>query len=172
VPPTVCPQKIPSVGCPRPRAKTRSQRQPRLGSGDHSAMGRPRQMGTKGEKKMYRNNVELIGFLGSDAEAKTTPNGKTVTNLSLATKTSYLKDGERQQRTEWHRVTCWGKLAEYAAAFKKGAHICVEGELRSREYETDGAKVRTYDIVASAIINLRAGQRSTADAPEPEEAAA
>ena len=48
---------------------------------------------------MYRNNVELIGFLGSDAETKTTPNGKTVTNLSLATKTSYLKDGERQERT-------------------------------------------------------------------------
>ncbi len=113
---------------------------------------------------MYRNNVELIGFLGSDAETKTTANGKTVTNLSLATKTSYLKDGERQQRTEWHRITCWGKLAEYAAAFRKGAQIHVEGELRSREYDRDGAKVRTYDIVASAILNLRAGQRSTADA--------
>ncbi len=121
---------------------------------------------------MYRNNVELIGFLGSDAEGKTTPNGKAVTNLSLATKTSYLKDGERQQRTEWHRITCWGKLAEYAGGFRKGAQIHVEGELRSREYETEGVKVRTYDIVASAIINLRAGQRSTADTPEPAEAAA
>ena len=53
---------------------------------------------------MYRNNVELIGFLGSDAENKTTPNGKTVTTLSLATKTSYLKDDERIERTEWHRI--------------------------------------------------------------------
>src|SRR5215469_8678102 len=85
------------------------------------ASGRPRQMGTKGEKDMYRNNVELIGFLGSDAETKTTPNGKTVTTLSLATKTSFLKDGERQPRTEWHRITCWGRLAEYAGGFKKGA---------------------------------------------------
>ena len=120
---------------------------------------------------MYRNNVELIGFLGSDAETKTTPNGKTVTTLSLATKTSYLKDGERQERTQWHRIECWGRLAEYAGAFKKSAQIHVEGELRSREYESNGAKVRTYDIVASAIVNLRAGQRN-AQAPDPVEAAA
>src|SRR2546421_8966788 len=81
------------------------------------SLGRPRQMGTKGEKKMYRNHVELIGFLGSDAETKTTPNGRMVTALSLATKTTYKKDGERQERTEWHRIECWGRLAEYAAAF-------------------------------------------------------
>ena len=121
---------------------------------------------------MYRNNVELIGFLGSDAENKTTTNGKTVTTLSLATKTSYKKDGERQERTEWHRIACWGRLAEYAAAFKKGAQIHVEGELRSREYESNGAKLRTYEIVALAIINLRAGQRSAAQAADPKEAAA
>ena len=121
---------------------------------------------------MYRNNVELIGFLGSDAETKTTPNGKTVTTISLATKTSYLKEGDRQERPEWHRIQAWGRLGEYAAAFRKGAHICVEGELRSREYESNGARVRAYDIVASAIINLRAGQRNTAQAPDPEEAAA
>ena len=91
---------------------------------------------------MYRNNVELIGFLGSDAGTKTTPNSKTVTTLSLATKTSYKKDGERHELTEWHRIQAWGRLAEYAAAFKKGAQIHVEGELRSREYESNGVKVR------------------------------
>ena len=121
---------------------------------------------------MYLNRVELIGFLGSDAETKTTPNGKTVTTLSLATKTTFKKDGERQERTEWHRIETWGSLAEYAAAFRKGAQICVEGELRSREYDRDGAKIRTYDVVASAIINLRAGQRNAAPVPDPEEAAA
>jgi len=119
---------------------------------------------------MYRNHVELIGLTGSDAETKTTPNGKTVTTFSIATKTSYIKDGERRERTEWHRVQAWGKLGAYAAAFKKGSHICVEGELCSREYESNGAKVRTYDIVASSIINLRAGQRRAA--PAPQEAAA
>jgi single-strand DNA-binding protein len=121
---------------------------------------------------MYRNNVELIGFTGSDAETKTTPNGRSVTTFSLATKTSYIKDGDRQSPTEWHRVQVWGKLAEYAAAFKKGSHLCVEGELRSREFESTGAKVRTYDIVASSIINLRAGQRHQAETSEPVEAAA
>jgi single-strand DNA-binding protein len=118
---------------------------------------------------MYLNKVELIGFTGSDAETKTTPNGKAVTTFSIATKTSYKKGGERQERTEWHRIQAWGKLGEYAAAFKKGSHVCVEGELRSREYESNGAKIRTYDIVASSIINLRAGQRNQA---EPTEAAA
>jgi single-strand DNA-binding protein len=121
---------------------------------------------------MYLNRVELIGFLGSDAKTKTTPNGKAVTTLSLATKASYLKDGERHERTERHRIQAWGSLGEYAAAFRKGAHICVEGELRSREYDRDGAKIRTYDIVASAIINLRAGQRNAAPAPDEIEAAA
>lgn len=120
---------------------------------------------------MYLNKVELIGFTGSDAETKTTPNGKTVTTFSIATKTSYKKDGERRENTEWHRVQAWGRLGEYAAAFKKGSHICVEGELRSREYESNGTRTRTYDIVASSIINLRAGQRN-APAPDPAEVAA
>ena len=115
---------------------------------------------------MYRNRVELIGFIGSDAETKTTPNGKTVTTCSIATKTSYIKDGDRTERTEWHRVQVWGRLGEYAAAFKKGSHICVEGELRSREYESNGAKIRTYDIVTRSIINLRAGHRDATPAPE------
>src|SRR5216683_1078725 len=117
----------------------------------------------KGEDKYLASSA-------SDAEAKTTPNGKAVTTLSLAIKTSYRKDGERQERAEWHRIQAWGSLGEYAAAFRKGSHLCVEGELRSREYESNGTKVRTYDIVASSIINLRAGQRYTV--PVPDEAAA
>ena len=130
---------------------------------------------------MYRNHVELIGFIGSDAETKTTPNGRTVTTFSLATKTSYIKaprEGapskrtERQSRTEWHRIQAWGRLGEYAAAFKKGSHICVQGELRSRQYESQGAKVRTYDIVANSIINLSNDQRNTPEVPDPAEAAA
>jgi single-strand DNA-binding protein len=124
---------------------------------------------------MY-NRVELVGFLGHHAEVKTTPSGKAVITLSLATKTSFMKDGERQERTEWHRIQTWGKLGEYAAAFQKGSHIRVEGELRSREYETDGGKVRTYEIIASSILNLRPSQRdNVADAdntPVPSEGTA
>ena len=93
---------------------------------------------------MNLNRVEPIGFVGSEPETAYTPNGKAVANLSIATKTSWMKGDERQERTEWHRVQAWAKLAEYAAGFKKGAHLRVEGELRSREYETDaGVKLTT-----------------------------
>ena len=122
---------------------------------------------------MYLNRVELIGFLGSDAETKTTANGKTVTNLSLATKTSYLKDGERQERTEWHRIECWGRLAEYAGAFRKGAQIHVEGELRSHEYQREvvvgdqrtAIPQRVWEIRVDSVLKLdRAAKReSTGD---------
>jgi hypothetical protein len=72
---------------------------------------------------MYLNRVELIGFLGSGPEANFTPNGKAATSLSLATKTSWMKGDKRQERVEWHKIQVWGKLGEYAAGFKKGAHI-------------------------------------------------
>ena len=120
---------------------------------------------------MNLNRVELIGFLGSEPETTYTPNGKTVATLSLATKTSWMNGDERQERTEWHRIQAWAKLAEYAAGFKKGSHLRVEGELRSREYQTEvGVKVRTYVIVASSIINLRPGQRISASESESEDA--
>jgi single-strand DNA-binding protein len=129
-------------------------------------------MGTKG-KDMNLNRVELIGFLGAEPETTYTPKGKAVATLSIATKTSWMKDDARQERTEWHRIQAWAKLAEYAAGFKKGAHVRVEGELRSREYETDnGTKVRTYVIVASSIMNLRPGQRISASESDPEPASA
>ena len=122
---------------------------------------------------MYLNRVELICFLGSEPEAKYTPNGRPVTSLSIATKTSWMKGTERQERTEWHKIQVWGKLGEYAAGFNKGADVRVEGELRSREYENDGGKVRTYEIVANTITNLRPGQRNTsAQETEPEQAPA
>jgi single-strand DNA-binding protein len=126
-------------------------------------------MGTKGEN-MNLNRVELIGFLGSEPETTYTPNGKAVAALSLATKTSWTNGDERQERTEWHRIQAWAKLGEYAAGFKKGSHLRVEGEFRSREYQTDaGVKVRTYAIVASSIINLRPGQRISVSEPESDE---
>ena len=122
---------------------------------------------------MNLNRVELIGFLSSEPKTTYTPNGKAVATLSVATKTSWMKGDERQERTEWHRVQAWAKLAEYAAGFKKGAHIRIEGELRSREYETDGGiRVRTYVIVASSIMNLRPNQRTRVSDSEPEHASA
>lgn len=118
---------------------------------------------------MYLNQVELIGFLGNDAEVRFTPHGNAVTSLSLATTSSWKDGDEWKERTEWHRIQVWGKLGEYAKDFRKGAHIRVVGEIRSRDYVAkDGTRVQTYDVVAESILNLRTGQRV---APEQSDAA-
>jgi single-strand DNA-binding protein len=102
----------------------------------------------------YLNKVELKGFLGADAEAKNLDGGKTVLNLSIATKV-FFGQGERQERTEWHRVTAWGKVAASAPQLSKGAYVHVVGQLRGREYtNAEGTKVQTYDIVAGKIETL------------------
>src|SRR6202046_3307663 len=84
---------------------------------------------------MYQNKVTLIGFLGNDAEVRAN-NDRSLTTLSLATKSSYKKDGKYVEHTEWHRCVVFGKLGEFAAKLQKGAHILVEGEIRSRKYES------------------------------------
>ena len=93
---------------------------------------------------MYQNRATLIGFLGKDAEVKTTRNNASFTVLSLATKRSWKdrESGERQSETTWHRCIVWGKLGEFAATLTKGAHVQVEGEIRTREYtpKTSGKK--------------------------------
>src|ERR1700743_798320 len=88
-----------------------------------------------GDKIMYQNKVNLIGFLGGDAEVRNA-NNRSFTTLSLATKSSYKdkKSGQYVPQTEWHRCVVFGKLAEFAGTLTKGAHVQIEGELRSREY--------------------------------------
>jgi single-strand DNA-binding protein len=113
---------------------------------------------------MYQNKVTLIGFLGSDAEARSNDN-RSFTTLSLATKSSYKKDGKYISHTEWHRCVIFGKLSEFAGTLKKGAHIQVEGELRSREYDnkkTD-SKQRIWEIKVDSILKLDRAEKS---APE------
>ena len=82
---------------------------------------------------MFKNHVDLIGFIGSDPETCQPENGASMTYFSLATKTSWKNDsGSYDSRTEWHHVVVWGKLAQFAATLTKGAHIEVEGQLRQR----------------------------------------
>lgn len=85
---------------------------------------------------MYQNRATLIGFLGKDAEVKTTRNNASFTVLSLATKRNWKdrESGERKSETTWHRCIVWGKLGEFAATLAKGAHVQLEGEIRTREY--------------------------------------
>jgi single-strand DNA-binding protein len=122
---------------------------------------------------MFMNRLTLIGFLGQDAEQKFTRNGSPYTILSIATKRSWKdEDGEWQSRTEWHRSVVYGRLGEFATTLRKGAHLQVEGELRSREYEKDGARHRVWECIADSILKLdRAERQEGAAAPDGEPSA-
>jgi single-strand DNA-binding protein len=123
---------------------------------------------------LCKNRITLIGFLGQDAESRSTPNGTACTRLSLATSVSWKEKGsnEYKTRTEWHRVISWNKLAQWAGTLQKGAYIEVEGELRYREYtpaESDRS-VRVAEIHANSILALDRSDRQPVSAPESEPA--
>jgi single-strand DNA-binding protein len=112
---------------------------------------------------MYQNRISLIGFVGNDVQLKSTKNGTPIAVLSVATKSSWKNGkGEYDSRTEWHRCTAWGKLAEFAGKLEKGAHVQIEGELRYREYKNDRGsdasavpvKRRLAEIHANRILKL------------------
>ena len=116
---------------------------------------------------MYQNKVTLIGFLGSNAEVRNNSNGG-FTTLSLATKSSYKKNGEYISHTEWHRCVVFGKLSEFAKSLTKGAHVQVEGELRSREYDSKktDSKQRVWEVRVSSILKLDRAEKA---APEDQD---
>ena len=91
---------------------------------------------------MYQNRATLIGFLGKDAEVRTTRNNASFTVLSLATKRTWKdrESGQYMSETTWHRCIVWGKLGEFAATLNKGAHVQVEGDIRNREYTPQATK--------------------------------
>jgi single-strand DNA-binding protein len=103
------------------------------------------------------NKVILVGNLGNDPDVRYMPNGNAVANVSLATSDSW-KDkntGEQQERTEWHRVVFFNRLAEIVEQYvKKGSKIYVEGRLQTRSWEQDGVKRYTTEIVASEMQML------------------
>ncbi len=119
---------------------------------------------------MYQNKVTLIGFLGSDAEVRSNDN-RSFTTLSLATKSSYKKDGKYISNTEWHRCVVFGKLSEFAGTLKKGAHIQVEGELRSREYDSKKteSKLRIWEVKVDSILKLDRAEKSALEDREHED---
>lgn len=99
------------------------------------------------------NKAIIIGHVGKKPEVKAMKSGKMVCNFSVATqKTWNDKNGERQQKTEWHRITTWDKLAENCGRFvDKGMLVGVEGEIQTREYEADGVKKFSTEILASSV---------------------
>ncbi|MFF7709794.1 single-stranded DNA-binding protein [Pseudomonas sp. NPDC007930] len=96
------------------------------------------------------NKVILVGTAGQDPEVRYLPNGNAVTNLSLATSEQWTdkQSGQKVERTEWHRVSLFGRVAEIAGEYvRKGSQIYIEGKLQTREWEKDGIKRYTTEII-------------------------
>jgi single-strand DNA-binding protein len=101
---------------------------------------------------MSVNKVILVGRLGRDPETRYTGGGQAVANFSVATDETYKdRNGERQKRTEWHKIVVWGKQAEIAQQYlKKGSLIFIEGRIQSREWQDkEGQKRTSFEIVAN-----------------------
>jgi single-strand DNA-binding protein len=116
------------------------------------------------------NKAILIGNLGSDPELRYTAGGTAVAKFSLATSRKFTgKDGQKQEKTEWHRITAWGKLAEICGQYlSKGKQVYIEGRIEYGSYEKEGVKHYTTDIIAENMNMLGSpGQGNRAQEPEP-----
>jgi single-strand DNA-binding protein len=107
---------------------------------------------------MSVNKAILVGRLGRDPETRYTSGGQAVANFTLATDETFKdRAGERQKRTEWHRIVLWGKLAEIAQQYlKKGQLVYLEGRIQTRQWEDkrDGQKRSTTEVVANTMRML------------------
>ena len=125
------------------------------------------------------NKVILVGNLGNDPEVRYMPNGNAVANVSLATSETW-KDkntGDQQEKTEWHRVVFFNRLAEIVEQYvKKGTKLYIEGRLQTRSWEQDGVKRYTTEIVANEMQMLDSrggasqdfgGQQASVPSPQP-----
>ena len=109
------------------------------------------------------NKVILVGNLGADPEVRKTANQQTVAQFSLATSESWInKEGDRQEKTEWHRIVVWGKLAETCAKhLAKGRQVFIEGRLQTRSWETEqGQKRFTTEVIAGQVLFLGRSQQN------------
>lgn len=108
------------------------------------------------------NKVILIGNLGKDPEVRYTAGGQSVANFNIATSESWNdKQGQKQERTEWHRIVVWGKQAEHCGEYlSKGRQVYVEGRLQTREWtDKEGRKQYTTEVVATNITFLGGGEK-------------
>ncbi|STZ75989.1 single-stranded DNA-binding protein [Bergeriella denitrificans] len=115
------------------------------------------------------NKVILIGRLGRDPEVRYMPNGEAVCNFSIATSETWndRNSGQRQERTEWHNITMYRRLAEIAGQYlKKGSSVYLEGRIQSRKYQgKDGIERTAYDIIASEMKMLGGRNDNSGGAP-------
>ncbi len=111
------------------------------------------------------NRVILVGRLGADPDLRATQSGQNVCTLSLATSESWVKDGKREDKTEWHRVILWARQAELAAKYlKKGRMVYIEGRLQTRSWQDNqGQKRYTTEIVATTMQFLEGQSQAVQD---------
>jgi len=112
------------------------------------------------------NKAILVGNLGRDPELRYTPSGKAVAKFSIATVEKWKTgDGEKQEKTEWHNVVAWGRLAEICGQYlKKGSPVYIEGRIETRKWDDkDGNKRNATEIVANQLQML--GKKSDSEAP-------
>ncbi|MFA6391956.1 MAG: single-stranded DNA-binding protein [Patescibacteria group bacterium] len=123
---------------------------------------------------MDLNKATIIGRLTRDPETKTIPSGQTVTTFSLATSFNWTdKSGQKQEKSEFHNIVTWGKLAEIAGQYlKKGGQVYIEGRLQTRSWDGDDGKKRyRTEIVGENMIMLgRPGEKSEGSAASRPEA--
>jgi single-strand DNA-binding protein len=116
------------------------------------------------------NKVIIVGRLGADPEIKTISGGNTVARLNVATSENWTdKEGQKQERTEWHRIVVWGKLAELCGRYlAKGRQVYLEGRLQTRSWEDpQGQKRYTTEVVANTVqfLGAAAGNQTTSSSP-------
>lgn len=120
------------------------------------------------------NKAQIIGYLGKDPETGETQNGVTYSNFSIATSEKWKdRDGNTQERTEWHNIVVYDKLAQVCNEYlSKGSQVYVEGPMRTRSWEDkDGSKRYTTEIIARAVqfLDRKEGGGDRRNAPPPED---
>lgn len=119
---------------------------------------------------MSVNKAIIIGNLGSDPEKRVTGTGQTVVNFNVATNERWTdKSGQKQERTEWHRIVVWGQQGENCAQYlTKGRPVYIEGRIQTRQWDDkDGNKRYTTEIVAQRVQFLGGGQGARDNSPTP-----
>ena len=112
------------------------------------------------------SKVQLIGFLGADPDVRYTQGQEAVARVRVATSETWKKNGEKHERTEWHNVVFFGKLAEIVGEhLKKGSLVYVDGHLQTRSWEKDGETRYTTEVIAEAMKMLPSGGKAK---PEPD----
>jgi single-strand DNA-binding protein len=111
------------------------------------------------------NRVILVGNAGADPDVRRTSTGRTVAHISLATNRVFLREGEEQRRTDWHRLTFWSGAADTVERYvRRGSRIYVEGRLEYGAYDREGVSIPTADVIVQEFVMLDRKNGAGADA--------